>query len=150
MEELVPRLSIEEQRGKILDLEERLKQMDGQITIEPVHYFAEGLYAREITIPKGVVLTGKIHLCEHLNIISKGVIAVMTDEGMRIIAAPATIISKPGMKRVGYAIEETVWTTIHACNAKDGDEAEKLLVVDSYEDFVKAIGGKEQTCLSSQ
>jgi len=123
------------EREKVLQLERMMKESPEQIHIEPVHYIANGLYAREITIPKDTLLTGKIHLFEHINIISKGDISVLTEQGIKRIKAPATIISKPGIKRIGYAHEETVWTTIHACNVKDGDEAEELLVVDTFEEF---------------
>lgn len=129
-------------RAKVLALEDAMRKEPDQLHIEPVHYIAHGLYAREITIPKGCTLTGKIHLFEHINIISKGEISVLTEHGVKRIKAPATIISQPGIKRVGYAHEETVWTTIHACNVKDGDEAEKLLVVDTFEEFEKAIEDK--------
>lgn len=127
-------------RAKILQLEGMMKECSEQILIEPVHYFADGLYAREITIPKGTLLTGKIHLFEHINIISKGDISVMTESGLKRIKAPATIISRPGIKRIGYAHSTTVWTTIHACNAKDEDEAEALLVVDTFEEFQQRCG----------
>ena len=121
---------------QILALEDAMRKEPNQLTIEPVHYFAEGLYAREITIPKGCVLTGKIHLFEHLNIISKGDISVLTESGVKRIKAPATIISKPGIKRVGWAHEETVWTTIHAYkDERDADAVERLLVVDTFEEF---------------
>jgi hypothetical protein len=122
-------------RNKVLEIEKKMRALPEHLEIEPVHYIAAGLYAREITIPKGTLLTGKIHLFEHINIISKGDISVLTEHGIKRIQAPATIISQPGIKRVGYAHEETVWTTIHACNVKDGDEAEDLLVVDTFEEF---------------
>jgi hypothetical protein len=129
-------------RDQVVALEESMRAMpEHQIHIEPRHYFAHGLYAREITIPKGTVLTGKIHLFEHINIISAGDISVMTEHGIRRIKAPATIVSKPGMKRVGWAHEDTMWTTIHACDVQDGDEAERLLVVDTFEEFEKLVGG---------
>jgi hypothetical protein len=133
-------------RRKILALEAEMRKSPHQLIIEPVHYFAEGLYAREITIPKGTLLTGKIHLFEHLNIISRGDISVMTDEGIKRIVAPATIISKPGIKRVGYAHEETVWTTIHACTETDVAKIEELLVVETFEQFELAQG-TEKPCL---
>jgi len=135
-------------RGKIVALEREMLKCQ-QVQIEPVHYFAKGLYAREITIPKGTLLTGKIHLQEHLNIISKGDISVLTDDGIRRLVAPVTIISKPGIKRVGYAHEETVWTTIHACDVTDVDKIEEALVVDTFEQFRKALGIEEgEPCLS--
>jgi len=136
-------------RGKILDLEVEMLKME-QLVIEPVHYFADGLYAREIFIPKGTTLTGKIHLREHLNIV-EGDISVMTDDGIKRITGRATIVSKPGIKRVGYAHEDTVWTTIHACTETDAVKAEDVLVVDTYEQFALAAPQKEdEPCLLSQ
>src|SRR5207244_83087 len=71
-------------------------------------------YAREILIRAGTVLTGKVHSTEHLNIVSQGRIIVWTEDGMKEVAAPCTLVSRPGTKRVGFALEDTVWTTIHA------------------------------------
>lgn len=130
-------------REKVLSLEDKMRERADQIHIEPVHYFADGLYAREITIPKGTLLTGKIHLFEHINIISKGDISVLTEEGVKRIKAPATLVSRPGIKRVGFAHEDTVWTTIHACDETDPEKAEKLLVVDTFEEFHAALKGEE-------
>jgi len=100
-------------REDIERLEAQMRMM-AQLPIEPVHHFADGLYAREITIPAGTILTGKVHSTEHLNIVSKGRIAVWTEDGMKIVAAPCMLVSRPGTKRVGFALEDTVWTTIHA------------------------------------
>jgi hypothetical protein len=106
-----------------------------QTEIDPVHYFCDGLYAREITIPAGTVLTGKIHSKEHINIISKGKIAVATEAGYKEIEAPATIVSMPNTKRIGYAIEDTVWTTIHANPActEDLEQLEQELIHSEYD-----------------
>jgi hypothetical protein len=136
-------------RGKVLDLEDAMRKVGAQghaVTIETKHHFADGLYAREIFIPKGTLLTGKIHLFEHLNVISKGDISVMTEDGIKRITAPAMIVSKPGIKRVGFAHEDTVWTTIHACAEKDAGKAEAMLVVDTYEQFALAAE-KDKPCL---
>lgn len=108
-------------------LEEKMLDMP-QFEIEPVHRFSDGLYAREITIPKGCLLTGKVHKTVHLNIISKGDITVWTEEGMKRVQAPFTMVSKPGTKRVGYAHEDTVWTTIHGTHETDLDKLERDLI----------------------
>lgn len=122
-------------RGKIDRLESMMKQSEGQVELGPVHYFAKGLYAREIRIPKGTLLTGKIHKHEHLNIISQGEISVLTENGPQRIKAPCTIISQPGTKRVGYAHEDTVWTTIHATDETEVEKIDNALVVDTYEQY---------------
>lgn len=136
-------LSAEALRGKI-DALEALMLREPQVEIEPVHYFAHGLYAREITIKAGTLLTGKIHRTEHLNIISRGRIIVWTEDGMREVSAPFTMVSRPGTKRVGYAIEDTVWTTIHATEERDLEKLEIELIAPTRD----ALEGKEATpCL---
>jgi hypothetical protein len=120
-------LSAEALRDKIDQLE-ALMRREPQVEIEPVHHFANGLYAREITIRAGTLLTGKIHRTEHLNIISKGRIIVWTEDGMREVSAPFTMVSRPGTKRVGYALEDTVWTTIHATAETDLEKLEVELI----------------------
>lgn len=122
-------------RSQILRLENEMRR-HAQVEIRPVHYFAEGLYAREITIPAGTLLTGLIHKKEHLNIISKGDITVWTEHGMKRVRAPFTMVSPPGTKRVGYAHEDTVWTTIHACTLSDLAEIETELVIPLDEQIV--------------
>lgn len=122
-------------RVKIERLEHMMRQFGG-VTIEPKHHFAKGLYAREIFIPKGTLLTGKIHKHEHLNIVSKGDISVLTEAGPQRIKAPFTIVSMPGTKRVGYAHEDTVWTTIHATEETDLEKIEAELIAESYEDYL--------------
>lgn len=123
-------------RAGVKALEGEMFQLP-QVEIGPVHYFAEGLYAREITIPKGVLLTGKVHKYSHLNIISKGIIDVMTEDGPVRLTAPCTIVSQPNTKRVGYAIEETVWTTIHATEETEIENIESALVYDDYPDGIE-------------
>ncbi len=83
------------------------------------HTFAPGLYAREMTIPAGIMLTGKIHKTTHINIISAGDITVWTEQGMKRIQAPYTFVSYPGTKRIGLTHAETVWTTLHVTEETD-------------------------------
>ena len=133
-------------RERIAYLEGEMRKCP-QVEIPPKHYFAKGLYAREITIPKGTLLTGKIHKTEHLNIISKGDISVLTEDGPKRVQAPFTMVSRPGTKRVGYAHEETVWTTIHATTETDLEKLEADLIATDYEAF-DLLGAKEsQPCL---
>jgi hypothetical protein len=107
-------------REKVERLECELEHAP-QVECPVRHYFVPGMYAREMTIPAGVVLTGAVHKTEHLSTISAGRIAVQTEDGVIEIAAPYTFVSKPGAKRAGYAIETTVWTTYHATQTTDLD-----------------------------
>jgi len=111
-------------RDKILRLEGEMLKRE-QVNIKTTHHFAPGIYAREIFIPKGTILTGKIHRLGHLNVLSLGDISVMTEHGIRRLIAPCTILSSAGIKRVGYAHEDSIWTTFHA-NPTDEQDLEKL------------------------
>ena len=107
-------------REKVERLERTIEAMP-QVACPVRHYFVPGMYAREMTIPAGVVLTGAVHKTEHLSTISAGRIMVQTDDGALEIKAPCTFVSKPGAKRAGYALETTVWTTYHATETTDLD-----------------------------
>lgn len=120
-------------RKQILALEDRLRELP-QLEIKTTHRFSKGLYAREIFIPKGTVLVGKIHRFENLNIISQGDITVLTEDGALRIKAPFTIVSPPMTKRVGYAHEDTVWTCIHASDETDLDRLEAELILPNFDD----------------
>lgn len=136
-------------RERILYLEDAMKRSPCQIDIPPVHTFAKGLYARSITIPKGTLLTGEIHKEEHLNIVSQGDISVLTEDGPKRVQAPCLMVSRPGTKRVGYAHDETVWTTIHAnpTEERNIEQIEARLIATDYAEFDRIC--KESTpCLS--
>lgn len=124
--ELLPETPTREQIDRLEGEIKKFKQHEFKTS----HYFAQGLYAREIFIPAGTVLTGKVHKAEHLNIVSQGDITVWTEHGMKRVQAPFTMVSKPGTKRVGFAHSDTIWTTIHACEEKDIEKIEQLLIED--------------------
>lgn len=114
--------------SKILRLESEMRAMP-QVEFETTHHFSHGVYVRTIRIPAGSLLTGKMHATDHLNIVSQGDISVLTEDGIQRIKAPAIIPAKAGMKRVGFAHADTVWTTIHGTNETDLDRLEAELII---------------------
>jgi hypothetical protein len=103
------------------------------LELEANHYFAHGTYTRELFIPKGTVLTGKIHRESCINIISQGSILVLTDEGDKEIHAPYTFVSGSGVKKAGYALEDTIWINVHPWEGEqDLDLIENQVIVPSY------------------
>jgi len=123
-------------RQKIERMEVEMRQCP-QVPIKYVHHFGDGVYAREITIPKGTLLTGKIHKYTQINILSKGDIEVMTQDGMRRVQAPFTVVSPPGTKRIAIAHEECVWTTILRTDLTDPDDIEDYFVCDTDEQYLQ-------------
>jgi hypothetical protein len=108
------------------------------------NFFAPGLYARQMKIPKGVVLTGAVHKTEHLCIVS-GDLNVSTDEGVRrITSLQYLMVSRPGAKRAGYAHEDTFFTTVHATTETDLDKLVEELVEATSQQL---LGGSENVQL---
>jgi len=98
-----------------------------------VHIHAPGLYARQMTIPKGGIIIGKIHRHAHVNTISKGRVWVVTEFGKDEIVGPVTFVSQPGTKRVVVAQEETIWTTYHPTEETDLAKIEEHVIAPTYE-----------------
>ena len=97
------------------------------------HHFAPGSYGREMTLPAGLVVVGKIHKHAHINVISKGRVQVFTEqEGVLELAAPYTFVSSPGTKRVVHVLEETVWTTVHVTDKTDLAEIEREVIATDF------------------
>ena len=121
-------------RKGILDFEQKLgalpisvkgKELDKLCPLK--HTFADGLYIREIFMPKGVTLTSKIHKIKHPYFIIKGKCSVLTDEGVVELEAPYHGITEPGTKRVLYIHEDCTWITVHS----NPDNTEDLKVIES-------------------
>ena len=123
-------------RDKIFAAEAFMREQP-QVEIPVKHYFSQGVYAREITIPAGVILTGDIHKFKQLNILSKGRMQVYTEEGIREVEAPFTVVSPPGTKRIAHTLTECVWTTIHGTDETDVSEIEKVFIAKSENEWLE-------------
>jgi hypothetical protein len=106
-----------------------------QIDCPLLHLFTDGMYIREIIMPKGALVTSKIHKTEHPYVVSKGKLAVRIDDGSWVeIEAPYTGITKAGTRRVAYILEDCTWTTFHV-NADNLTDLEAIedLVIEKYD-----------------
>ena len=93
------------------------------------HSFGPGFYARTIRIKAGTVLVGKVHATEHLFLVSKGTIALATEDGTQTVSAPFQCVARPGLKRVGVAITDVVCTNVHITDETDLARLEAQLIV---------------------
>lgn len=115
--------------AKIDALEMGIKRDLPPVEFPVRHHFAPGLYAREVFIPKGTILTGKIHKFANLSIMSAGALQLFMEDGSApIVRAPFTYVAAPGTRRAALAIEDTVWTVIHATDETDVSKIEKQVV----------------------
>lgn len=116
-------------RKDICDLQNYLSGMPQEQNMVTNHYFANGMYVREVTRPAGTLIVGKVHKHEHIFAITKGKLNVWCEDGeMKELIAPCVLVSKPGTKRVTFAVEDTTAMTIHRTDNTDLDEIEKEII----------------------
>ena len=106
------------------------------------HSFADGVYIREMRMKQGQLGFSAIHKHSYGFFLLSGVLASSKEDGVEEFIAPCYIISPQGAKRIVYAIEDCVITTVHAnpTNTEDLDELAKINVVfnwDEYEEYLK-------------
>lgn len=127
-------------RKAICQIEQQMLQaaqaglvVDTASSYELKHHFADNIYAREIHIPKGHVVVGRIHRFENLNFISKGRVTVVTEEGgVEVLEAGVMMKSPVGVKRLLITHEDTVWTVLHNTKETDLDKIEEEVIVQSF------------------
>ncbi len=144
--------SIREMRTLIFDLENSMKTLPDYLTADQfktTHHFQPGVYIRELFIPKNMVLTGRIHKTQHLNILSQGKMSVWTEDGIKTLQSSHVMQSLPGIKRVGYAHEDSVWITIHAnpSDERDLGKVESRLFADTFEEAYLASNRTFSDCV---
>jgi hypothetical protein len=112
------------------------------------HFFADGVYVREIFMPAGAVIVGHIHKHEHVAIMQKGDISIYDETGLQRMKGPHTFISKAGIKRALYIHEDTIFSTIHRLrdpDERDLDALKKEYVTETnaeYEQYMLTIENK--------
>jgi quercetin dioxygenase-like cupin family protein len=142
-------------REKILGLEKALINISDGVNIEgdgnkivrdgkiaPIkHAFADGVYIRQMDMPKGNMVVGAIHKHLHVWFLLTGHVTVATEDTTEDYIAPCYIISTPGVKRVILANEDSIFVNIHKnpSNTKDLDKLEKEIVALNYEEYEEYI-----------
>lgn len=130
-------------RAKICEVEAQMEEaVDNELMINtadsyPIkHTFAEGVYIREMSIPAGHLIVGKIHKHEHVNFISKGRVTCITEGGgVEELVAPITMVSPAGTKRLLFTHEDTVWTVVHVTNETDVEKIEETVIAKKFTDM---------------
>ncbi|WP_458763673.1 hypothetical protein [Cupriavidus basilensis] len=111
----------------IADRLRELEKLD-QTDLQTVHHFSDGMYAKEMRLPKGHMAVSHKHTYSHLSILAAGAAVVETDEGSRIYRAPACIEIKAGMHHQITALEDVTWFCVHATDETDPETVDRVLI----------------------
>jgi hypothetical protein len=109
------------------------------------HSFADGIYIREMRMKKGQLGFSAIHKHSYGFFLLSGILASSKEDGVEEFVGPCYVISPQGAKRIVYAIEDCVITTVHAnpTNTEDLNELAKINIVFTWEEYNKYIKSKK-------
>lgn len=130
-------------RQKIIMAEAWMKEQP-QVELKVINHFSYGVYARELYIPAGVMLTGEIHKYENLNILSKGTMRVTVNNKIEEVSAPFTTVSPPGTKRIAYALTDCIWTTIHGTFDRNIENIKSFFIAASEIEWLEFCGQSQK------
>jgi len=115
--------------------EQTLLQMP-QAECSVVHHFGPGVCIREVFMPAGTLAIGHKQKFDHLNIMLRGKVMIVTDDGStQVLTAPMIFTGKAGRK-IGYVLEDMVWQNIYATELTDPDSVEAVFIEKS-EDWMQ-------------
>lgn len=107
------------------------------------HWFANGAYVREMMLPAGTIVVGRIHKHETINILLEGEITVIDESGARSdFKAPHMFIAPAGNQKAAITRTPIRWLNSWACETTDPDEALDLLTcetMEEYNSYMKAL-----------
>ena len=129
-------MNLMQARGKMMGLADVLADYPQQ-ECPVTHRFSPGCYLREIFMPKGTLIIGKIHATEHFNIILQGEVTVYTATSKERFKAPHTFVSLAGTQKAVYIHEDCIWQTVHVTDKTDLEEIEKEVIVESYDQLAE-------------
>ena len=132
----LPALLLPPMRAKVNHIESLMRQMP-QVDMPVRNHFSLGVYGRELFIPAGTLLTGKIHKYQQLNALCKGEMSVLTEDGIRLVKSGFIVVSPPGTKRIAFAHTDCIWLTVHATEKVDVAEIEQEFIAQSDAEYLE-------------
>jgi mannose-6-phosphate isomerase-like protein (cupin superfamily) len=116
-------------------LKEIMRQLP-QVEFETHHYFADGMYCRELPRKAGTVIVGKVHKREHFYVVLSGEITISGNGEIKHVKAPHIFVCQPGTRRAVYAHTDAVCMTIHRTLETDLEKIEAELVEDEDSSYL--------------
>lgn len=117
-----------------------------QTITTPIHRFANGLYCRELFMPKDTLFVSRVHKYDSIAIVAKGDISILQKTGNFRMTAPATGTTKGGAKKIGLTHEDTIFITVHALpewlnENSPIEDIESYLACDTLDDYENELKG---------
>lgn len=135
-------------KGSIDELESAMLTNFTQVDCPLEHIFTDGLYVRKITMPKGALITSKIHKTQHQFFILKGEVIVWVDGVETILKAPYVGITEPGTRRVLYILKKCIWATSHPNPDNETVEQIEERILEKHDNLLLTESQKQQILIN--
>ena len=147
-------------RMDMTGLIDRMKDADNIDGLTPIdihspdhlqHYFANGSYVREMILPENVIVVGRIHKHESINILLEGDITVIDENGTRTdFKAPHIFVAPAGNQKAAITRTPIRWLNSWACETTNPEEAIELLTCETIEEYNNFISLQEELKLENK
>jgi quercetin dioxygenase-like cupin family protein len=109
---------------------DRFNELEGTFEVDLLtkHFFSDGLYAKQMSLPKGYEAISHAHNYNHLSLLQAGRVILRTDDSEVEYTAPAMLEIKAGVHHSITALENVLWYCIHATDATDSSEVDEVLI----------------------
>ena len=115
--------------------------------IPPVkHHFGPDVYMRQMDAKAGTIVVSRMHSTAHFNVLLKGAVSLITEDGIKTVYAGEVMLSAPGTKRIGLFHEDSSWLTIHPTTETDIKKLEDDLTIpeEEIDSFLASIGYQDK------
>lgn len=114
----------------MINFAKQFAENEGTWAFDPeiVHHFSDGLYAKQMFMPKGFIVGTHSHNYSHLSILAKGRVILRTDDYNQEYIAPVCIEIKANIHHQIESLEDCVWFCIHATKETDTNEIDEILI----------------------
>lgn len=120
-------------------LEQAMLRHDNQIELNELRHFWSGdVYCRELFMPAGALVVGRIHKFDHMEIMVSGNVSLSTNDGsVEHLTGYNIFEAKAGKKRVLYMHEDTLWITCHSSPRYEPEFMMPYLSCATFDEFVE-------------
>lgn len=129
----------------ILAMDDALKGKEIEKLCPLTHSYGDGCYIRQIFMPKGTLITSKIHKVTHPYFVMTGKASVATEDGVEIIQAPYQGMTQAGTKRALYIHEDMIWITVHVTNETDLEKIEEEIIAKDFNEYDSLVNSLNES-----
>lgn len=101
--------------------------------LEVTTTFNHGTATRAMGIPKGVVVTGRVHKLAHMTFVTKGRLAIYSSQlGYKVYAAGESFWSEAGVKRLILALEDSSMANTYITACTDEESLREVVTAPNF------------------